>query len=104
MMKLARVMEDEAQGMVRAQRPQDFGVTDDVQNAQRRNAQHPRQRDGPENRPIPPAPLLHHKQTEQHEQRQRQDELVESFGYHLQALDRRQHGNRRSDDTVPIEQ
>ena len=99
----AGVVPDKQRGMVWAQRPQDFGVPNDVRHTQGCNTKEPRQRDRAEKLANAPcAALLHHEQAKQHHQGDRDHVLREVGGYHLQALHRRQHRDGWGNNTVAI--
>ena len=101
----ARLVHDEAHRIVGADGPQHGGVLDDVADTQHPQHQKPQQGDRPEElADAGSAPLLHHKQQEQDHQGDRDHVFAEMRGHDLHALHRRQHGNRRGDDTIAIKE
>ncbi|OBQ31855.1 MAG: hypothetical protein AN485_23030, partial [Anabaena sp. MDT14b] len=101
----AGVVPHEAQGVVRADGQQNFGVVHDVGHPQHRDGGKPNQGDGAkELANARCAPLLHPKQAKQNHQREGNDGLFERGRDDLQAFHRRQHRDGRGDDPIAIKQ
>ena len=100
-----RVVDDEGKRVLRVDRQQDLGVVCDMHHAKQRDHRKPHQRDRPEEfADAACAAFLHREQHEQDDQRERNHIGLERRRHHFQALDRRQHRDRRGDDTVAVEQ
>ena len=101
----AGLVPDKAQGVGRADGPQNGGVLHDVDHTQNGNTQEPDHRDGAkELANAGGAALLHRKQAKQNHQGERDHILLEGRGNHLQALHRRQHRDRRGNHPIAIKQ
>ena len=101
----ARVLPHEHHGVMRTDRPQNFGLRGNVVKAQNSNGREPDQRDGTKKLAnASRASFLDGKQTKQNDQGERDDGFFEGRRDHLQTFNGRQNRDGRCDDTVAIEQ
>ncbi|ESW87902.1 hypothetical protein X773_04890 [Mesorhizobium sp. LSJC285A00] len=98
-------IDQEGDDVVRADRPQDFGIGDDVVQARKTDSQEPDRRDRAKDQRHTAGPeALHRKQDRQDDQRQRHDVGLEGRGNDIHAFNRRKHRDCRRDDGVTEEQ
>ena len=101
----AGVVPHKAQSVMRADRPQDPRLVNDVAHAQNSDGDKPDHGDRAEELANAGcATLLHGKQAKQNHQRERDHKALEARRYHLQTLHGRQHRNGRGNHPVTIEQ
>ena len=103
--RLVAVVEEELGAVVRRQRAEDLGVLERPHEPGEREHREPDDHDRPEEPADRAGPeALDGEQPGQHDQRDRDDELLEALVDDLEALDRRQHRDRGRDHAVAVEQ
>ena len=96
---------EEAESVQRIERREHFRRLHDGPPAERGDRDEPRQHERTEGCADARRPeSLDHEQREQDDHRDRHDEVAERRGAHLQTLDGAEHGDRRRDDAVAIEE
>lgn len=96
----------EGQAVERVERPQDdLGVVSNLVDAHRSDRQEPDRRAGTEHRTdLGRTLVLDHEETGEDDQGEGDDEGLQARVQHHQTLDRREHGDSRGDDPVPVQQ
>ena len=99
------VLDHEGGGIMGTERPQDFRVLDDVQDAEHGQGAEPQQHDRTEENPDPCRPMaLDHEQRDQDRDGQRHHGGMKLRRRHLQPFNGGQHGNGRRYHAVAVEQ
>ena len=101
----ARVFGEKADRVGWHHRSDDRGVAQDAVESQDRDHKEPHQHDGSEDRShTRGATALEHEQADQDDERNPQDPMLQGRLGDLEALDRRQHGDRRRECAIGIQQ